>query len=97
MELSRKEVQEEIQEKSLDLRTFLEAREMIRRRVLEVADSPSALTPLPQWSGTDAVLGTLDLVCHAIERTLIELRIMLRDLPEDTKPNLRIVTGDENG
>ena len=33
-------------------------------------DSKSELTPLPVWSGTDAVLGSLDLAIAAMEGTL---------------------------
>lgn len=98
MEFSLKELEAEVQEKSLDLKAFLEAREVVRRRVLEVADSESRLTPLTQWSGTDAVLGTLDLVCHAVERTVEDLKYQLKLAQEEEatkRPNLRVVTGEE--
>lgn len=68
-----RELEAEIREKSLDLVAFVEARKIIRARVLEVRDSQSPLTPLPNWSGTDAVLGSLDLAIHAMEGTLDEL------------------------
>jgi hypothetical protein len=42
----------EIEEKTQDWKTFSNARAMIRARVLEVRDSKSQLTPLPQWSRT---------------------------------------------
>lgn len=74
MKMTLEELNAEIEEKGRDLQVFYKAREMIRARVLEIVDSKSSLTPLPQWSGTDAVLGTLDLVVHSIERTLNELR-----------------------
>jgi len=64
----------EIEEKEMDLKSFVTAREIIRNRVLEVTDSQCALTPLPHWSGTDAVLGSLDLAIHAMERTINELK-----------------------
>lgn len=75
-----RELEAEIQEKTLDLVAFHEARRIIRKRVLEVKDSPSPLTPLPTWSGTDAVLGSLDLAIHAMERTLDELLEMKRKI-----------------
>ena len=75
-----RELEAEIQEKSLDLVAFQEARRIIRKRVLEVKDSESPLTPLPAWSGTDAVLGSLDLAIHAMERTLDELLEMKRKI-----------------
>jgi hypothetical protein len=80
--LNRAEVQAEIEEKSRDLAVFLQARDLIRKRVLDVKDSQSRLTPLPYWSGTDAVLGSLDLACNAIEHTLEDLRRLLPTLPE---------------
>lgn len=87
MNLDAKELRAEIQEKSLDLVAFTKAREIIRTRVLEVRDSQSPLTPLPNWSGTDAVLGSLDLAIHSIEHTLHDLEIML----DVAKPFLRVV------
>ena len=72
------ELQAEIDEKTKDCRAFAAAREIIRRRLVEVKDSQSKLTPLPYWSGTDAVLGSLDLAIHSMERTVTELMV-LRD------------------
>jgi hypothetical protein len=90
---SRAELEAEIGEKTLDLNAFVAAREIIRRRVLEVADSSGTLTPLPTWSGTDAVLGSLDLSIHAMERTIGELREMLKK----ATPLLTLVDGGEDG
>jgi hypothetical protein len=80
-QLSREQLLAEIAEKTLDLQAFREAREILRRRVLEVRDSTSPLTPLPHWSGTDCVLGGLDLSIHAMERTLAELEVLLSRAP----------------
>lgn len=95
MEFSRKELLAEIDEKSKDLDAFTKARDIVRARVQEVVDSESKLTPLTSWSGTDAVLGSLDLTCHAIERTLAELRSLLEGLP-DERPAFRIIQGDRD-
>lgn len=95
MNFSRTELLAEIEEKSKDLDAFLKARDVVRARVVEVLDSNCKLTPLPNWSGTDAVLGSLDMACHAIERTLEELRDALSTTPEE-KPTLRIIHGDRN-
>lgn len=90
---SRSELLDEIEEKTKDLEVFLKARDDIRRRVMEVQDSKCRLTPLPDWSGTQAVLGSLDLVCHAIGRTLEELKSLLtRTSPE---PRLRLVRSED--
>ena len=94
MPFSRTEILAELDEKGKDLDAFYKARELIRARVLEVTDSQSKLTPLPMWSGTDAVLGSLDLVCHAIERTIEELRLLLAKSEED-RPALRIIGGKD--
>jgi hypothetical protein len=90
---TRSEVVAEIEEKTLDLRAFYEAREIIRRRVLEVKDSRSKLTPLVGWAGTDCVLGGLDLTIHAMERTLEELHAMLKTMPA----GLKIIDGGKDG
>lgn len=94
MNFSRTELLDEIEEKSKDLIAFQKARDIIRSRVLEVTDSQSKLTPLPHWSGTDAVLGSLDLACHSIERTLTELHSLL-EKSDSEKPNLRVIGGTD--
>lgn len=94
MNWTRSLVLREIEEKSEDLKAFTTAREIIRRRVLEVTDSTSPLTPLTTWSGTDAVLGSLDLAIHSMERTIDELKVLLNEAPED-RPHLRLV-GEED-
>jgi hypothetical protein len=86
----------EIEEKTQDWKTFSNARAMIRARVLEVRDSKSQLTPLPQWSGTDAVLGSLDLSIHAMERTLLELHEMLK-YAEAERPQFKVLDGGKDG
>lgn len=85
----------ELEETQKDLSVFHQARDLIRRRVEEVRDEgvhrlmPNAL----MWSGTEAVLGTLDLVVHALERTAGELREEL-SAREDVS-HLRLVKEDE--
>lgn len=97
MSLSREEIEAEIAEKSADLRAFMTARDIVRRRVLEVKDSQSRLTPLPTWSGTDAVLGSLDLSIHAMERTINELeQHLLKVSPRPTLQLIRSSDGDED-
>lgn len=91
MDLDYKDLKAEIEEKSLDLKAFTQARDIIRARVLEVKDSPSPLTPLPNWSGTDAVLGSLDLAIHSMERTLVELQTMF----DASRPTLQLVKSEE--
>jgi hypothetical protein len=90
--LNREQLLAEIEEKTHDLEAFYKAREIIRARVLEVRDSPSQLTPLPNWSGTDCVLGGLDLAIHAMERTVDELKAELERLPT---PHFTVIDGGE--
>ena len=93
MNWTKAQVSAELDEKSRDLVAFCRAREIIRARVLEVTDSNSYLTPLPNWSGTDAVLGSLDLAIHSMERTIDELKALLASLP--TERHLRVVGEDD--
>jgi hypothetical protein len=95
MNWSAKELRAEVEEKSKDLAVFLRARDEIRARVMEVSDSQSKLTPLTQWSGTDAVLGSLDLACHAIERTLEELNVLLAQAEDKEERTLRLVVSSD--
>lgn len=85
----------QIEETSADLRAFQEAYELVRRRRQEVADHPwpEALLPrLPEWTGTDAVLGSLDLAIHAMERTIEELKQLL--VATEKGRNFRVIEGD---
>lgn len=94
MDMTREELRAEIDEKTEDLDAFVRARDIIRARVQAVADSQNKLTPLPNWSGTDAVLGSLDLSIHAMERTIEELRMWLKRV-EDSRPALRLVDNEK--
>ena len=96
MDLNVSQLIEEIEEKSKDLSAFMEARDIIRKRVVEVVDSQSQLTPLPSWSGTDAVLGSLDLAIHSMERTVSELNVLLSKI-QKSGPNLTIIHGGMDG
>jgi len=82
----------EIEETEKDLKVFHSARDLIRGRVQEVVDDnkPRALPSVANWSGTDCVLGGLDLTVHALERTLEELKAAFDLAPED-QPRLRLV------
>jgi hypothetical protein len=87
-------LESELKEKTEDLRVFTEARTLIRQRVLELRDSQSGLTPLTEWSGTDAVLGSLDLAIHAMERTIRELQQLFEASQKGRK--FRVIHGDES-
>lgn len=96
MNLTPQQLRAEIEEKTKDLEAFTQARSIIRARVTEVGDSECVLTPLTTWSGTDAVLGSLDLSIHAMERTLDELKGLLAQA-EEKKSRFEVIKGDGNG
>lgn len=90
--MSKSQVQLEIDETKRDLEAFLAARDLIRTRVREAVDDtrPRLLPSVANWSGTDCVLGGLDLTIHALERTLSELMDTLEKAEPD-QPRFRIV------
>ena len=91
------EVQTQIDETEADLQAFIEARDVIRRRVVEVRDRPTtALLPrIHDWTGTVTVLGALDLSIHAMERTLEELKQIHKALSHGQK--FRVIDGENHG
>jgi hypothetical protein len=95
---TRQELEVEISEQELDLQAFQTSRDLVRARVFASTEIQRLLTPLHSWSGSDAVLGSLDLVIHAIERTLSELVVMRDTMPNEefTNPPLRLVKGNDD-
>lgn len=77
--ISRSFVELELSEHTKDLVAFKGAYSQIRARVVEVQDE-GRLMKLVNWSGTSAVMGSLELTIHAIERTVEELRDLLKRL-----------------
>ena len=77
--ISRSFVELELAEHTRDLAAFKGAYAQIHSRVLEVQDA-GRLMKLVNWSGTSAVMGSLELAIHAIERTVEELRDILKRL-----------------
>jgi hypothetical protein len=74
--ISRRLVELELEEHNLDLSAFQSAYSTIHKRVMEVKDEGRLMT-LVNWSGTSAVMGSLELAIHAVERTIEELRDIL--------------------
>lgn len=85
--LSRSAVVEELVETKADLLAFRKAYDIIHCRVQNVKDE-SRLMKLVDWSGTAAVMGSMDLSIHALERTSEELRDILRRIDRGVIPNL---------
>lgn len=77
--ISKSFVELELAEHIKDLAAFKGAYSRIHARVLEVQDE-GRLMKLVSWSGTSAVMGSLELTIHAIERTIEELRDLLKRL-----------------
>ena len=86
--LTREQLNAEIQEKEEDLRVFTEAFDLIYKRYIHSQDSMVSSIPLHNWSGTHAVLNTMEVVIHHMERVLEEFKAMK---PADERPKLRLV------
>lgn len=71
----------------MDLLAFQEAYSAVHRRVQSVKDEGRMLR-LVDWSGTSAVMGSLELSIHAMERAIDELRDILRRIDRGVIPNL---------
>lgn len=92
--VTKEELDKEISEKVEDLEAFTKARDLLYQRVLYVQDhSTSNITPLHEWAGTHAIMNTLDVVIHNMERMLAELKAIV---PQTIKPQLRLVTNAED-
>ena len=85
--LSRKDVAEELEESQRDLQAFNDSYNVIKKRVQEVKDEHRMLK-LVDWSGTAAVMGTLELTIHAVEHTVAELVDILKRIDSGVIPNL---------
>ncbi len=89
-----------------DLIAFSHAYETLRRRVLDSNELEIPRRPLlHEWSGTRAVIGSLEMAIHAIERTLAGTAEILRQIDRGEihntdpsgHPGLGIVDGGKNG
>jgi hypothetical protein len=85
--LSRRVVEEELEEHRKDLAAFSGSYSLIKNRVRDVRDE-GRLMKLVEWSGTAAVMGTLELSIHAIENVIGELRDLLKRIDAGAIPNL---------
>lgn len=91
-------LERQLAESKADLNAFYGARELMRRRYVEVRDDPwpEALLPrITEWTGYTAVSSSLELAIHAMERTIAELEQLLKATKTGRK--FRVVTGEEDG
>ena len=91
--LSRELVVAELQEHQADLKAFHDAYNCIHKRVQEVKDG-SQILKLVDWSGTSAVMGSLEMATHAIEHVVQELKQLLLRIDRGW---LRNTDEDSNG
>jgi hypothetical protein len=67
----------EIAELRKDYQAFGKAYDLMRQRLLESNETPR--TPeLHTWSGTRAVVGSLEMAIHAVERTILEYDALIQ-------------------
>jgi hypothetical protein len=78
---------DEMSEAEKDIQAFKAAHEIIHARIQEVRDE-SRFLKLVEWSGTSAVMGSLDLAIHALERTYNEMENILYKIHEGEINNL---------
>src|SRR5580698_9791594 len=72
-------LEKEREELRKDYRAFGNSYEILRARLLESSETVPVRHPeLHTWSGTRAVMGSLEMSIHAIERTIIEYGELIR-------------------
>jgi hypothetical protein len=84
--LSRRDIVVELREHQADLKAFQDAYGCIHRRVQSVKDE-GQIMKLVNWSGTSAVMGSLEMSIHALERVVEELKNILFRIDEGVIPN----------
>lgn len=96
--MTKEELDREVAEKIEDLRIFLQARDDLFRRIQFVKDSSTSYMPLYEWAGAHAVMNTLDVVIHNMERLVDELKAMLPEEPvlKPQRPQLKLVKNGED-
>lgn len=85
--MSRRLLLDELGECEKDLTAFKKAYDCIHLRVSEVRDEGRFLK-LVDWSGTGAVMNSLDLAIHALERTYEEMEEILMRIDAGDIKNL---------
>ena len=70
--LSLKKLREELEELRLDRAAFVSAYDTMKKRVQESANASRAQPPLYKWSGTRAVMGSLEMAIQRIEQNISE-------------------------
>lgn len=71
-----------------DLEAFKRAYDILKKRILESNETEIPRRPLlHEWSGSRAVVGSLEMSIHALERTLEEVLELVRLIQSGEIPN----------
>jgi hypothetical protein len=95
---------EERGELQKDLLAFKGAFDVVRRRIDGSLNSPRSYPPLYKWSGTRAVVGSLEMAIQHIERNIEEYGMAINAVrageiensDEEGKPNLGVIEGGDH-
>ena len=100
--LSLSRIQIELDELRKDRDSFVRAYDIIRRRMQDSLSSTRPLPPLHKWSGSRAVVGSLELVIQHIEKNIEEhseaVRLIREGLIENSDtdiPRLGVIQGGD--
>lgn len=94
--MNKEEREQELEEKTEDLDTFMKARDVLYKRLLYVKDHSTSFMPLSEWAGAHAIMNMLDVVINDMERLVQEIRESPMSGEVTTKPKLRVVKNEES-
>jgi hypothetical protein len=81
-------LERELEQLRKDRDAWVQALSVIRARILESNELPIPRRPiLHEWSGTHAVVGSLEITLNNIERTIEEVKELVRRIKEGELPN----------
>lgn len=95
--LSLRELTSEREELRKDLIAWKQSYDILRRRIRESSELETPRSPpLEQWSGSRAVMGSLEMSIHAIERTVEEYGVLINkvqsgEIENSDRPSLVLV------
>jgi len=79
----------ELSELRKDRDAWTKALSILKARILESNELEIPRRPiLHEWSGTRAVVGSLEVTMHQIERTIEEVKELIRRIEDGELPNL---------
>lgn len=86
--LSLSSLRREQEELRKDYVAFSKAYDTIRHRIIDSTESTPRTPMLHEWSGSRAVIGSLELSIHSIERTIVEYGELIKSIEAGEIPNL---------